>query len=85
MDCSTPGFPVHHQLPDLTQTHVHRVGDAIVPFSSHLQSFPASCLTPQEMERGPVMSTGPSSGLWLPPVATEGENPSWEPFPGPGL
>ena len=29
MDCSTPGFPVHHQLLKLTQTHVHRVGDAI--------------------------------------------------------
>ena len=29
MCCSTPGFPVHHQLPELTQTHVHRVGDAI--------------------------------------------------------
>ena len=25
-DCSTPGFPVHHQLPELAQTHVHRVG-----------------------------------------------------------
>ncbi|XDA78848.1 hypothetical protein R6Z07M_008863 [Ovis aries] len=32
MDCSTPGFPVHHQLPELTQIHVHRVGDAIQPF-----------------------------------------------------
>ena len=31
MDCSTPGFPVHHQLPKLTQTHAHRVGDAIQP------------------------------------------------------
>ena len=31
MDCRTPGFPVHHQLPELTQTHVHRVGDAIQP------------------------------------------------------
>ena len=31
MDCSTPGFPEHHQLPELTQTHVHRVGDAIQP------------------------------------------------------
>ena len=45
MDCSRPGFPVHHQLPELTQTHVHRVGDSIqpsvVPFSSCLQSFPA--------------------------------------------
>ena len=29
MDWSTSGFPVHHQLPELTQTHVHRVGDAI--------------------------------------------------------
>ena len=31
MDCSTPGFPVYHQLPELTQTHVHRVSDAIQP------------------------------------------------------
>ena len=29
MDCSTPGFPVHHQLPELAQAHVHCVGDAI--------------------------------------------------------
>ena len=29
MDCRTPGFPVHHQLPALAQTHVHRVDDAI--------------------------------------------------------
>ena len=28
---STPGFPVHHHLPEFTQTHVHRVGDAIQP------------------------------------------------------
>ena len=31
MDCSMPGLPVHHQLPELTQTHVHQVGDAIQP------------------------------------------------------
>ena len=31
MDCSTPGLPVHHQLPELTQTHAHQVGDAIQP------------------------------------------------------
>ena len=31
MDCSTPGLPVHHQLPELTQTHVHQGGDAIQP------------------------------------------------------
>ena len=48
MECSTAGFPVHHQLPELTQTHVHWLGDAIQPshplssLSSHLQSFPAS-------------------------------------------
>ena len=34
MDCSTPGFPVHHQLPELTKSHVHQVSDAIQP--SHL-------------------------------------------------
>ena len=39
MDCSTPGFPVHHQLLELAQTHVHRVGDAIQP--SHPLSFPS--------------------------------------------
>ena len=31
MDCSMPGLPVHHQLPEFTQTHVHWVGDAIQP------------------------------------------------------
>ena len=47
MNCSTPGLPVHHQLLVFTQTHVHRVGDAIQPssvtcFSSCPQSLPAS-------------------------------------------
>ena len=38
MNRSTPGLPVHHQLPEFTQTHVHRVSDAIQPVmpSSHL-------------------------------------------------
>ena len=39
MNCSTPGLPVHHQLPEFTQTHVHRVGDAIQP--SHPLSSPS--------------------------------------------
>ena len=39
MDCSTPDFPVHHQLPEFTQTHVHWVGDAIQP--SHPLSSPS--------------------------------------------
>ena len=46
MNRSTPGLPVHHHLPEFTQTHVHRVGDAIsssvFPFSSCPQSLPAS-------------------------------------------
>ena len=39
MDRSTPGLPVHHQLPEFTQTHVHRVSDAIQP--SHPLSSPS--------------------------------------------
>ena len=48
MNGSTPGLPVHHQLLEFTQAHIHRVGDAIHPchplssFSSGLRSFPAS-------------------------------------------
>ena len=38
MNCSMPGLPVHHQLPEFTQTHVHRVSDAIQP--SHPLSSP---------------------------------------------
>ena len=56
MNCSTPGLPVHYQLPEFTQTHVHRVGDAIqlshplsspsppAPNPSQHQSFPMSQL-----------------------------------------
>ena len=40
MDCSTPGFPAHHQLPELIQTHVYQVSDAIQP------SHPLSSLFP---------------------------------------
>ena len=43
MDCSTPGFPILHQLPELAQTHVHRVSDAIQP--SHPLSFPSPAFT----------------------------------------
>ena len=39
LDCSMPGLPVHHQLPELVQTHVHQVGDAIQP--SHPLSSPS--------------------------------------------
>ena len=40
MNCSTPGLPIHHQHPEFTQTHVHRVSDAIQP------SHPLSCPSP---------------------------------------
>ena len=40
MNCSMPGLPVHHQLPEFTQTHVHRVSDAIQP------SYPLSSPSP---------------------------------------
>ena len=40
MNHSTPGLPIHHQLPEFTQTHVHRVSDAIQP------SHPGSSLSP---------------------------------------
>ena len=65
MDYSTPGFPVHHQLPELAQTHVHRISDAIqpshhFPFSSCLQSFPASESFPMSQF---FTSGGPSIGV----------------------
>ena len=41
MDCSTPGFPVHHKLLELTQAHVDQVGDAIQPRHPHLLSSPS--------------------------------------------
>ena len=48
MNCSTPGLPVHHQLLEFTQTHVHSrwchpaISSSVIPFSFCLQSFPAS-------------------------------------------
>ena len=42
MDCSTPGFPVHHQLPLLSQTHIHWVSDVIQPFHPLLSASPAA-------------------------------------------
>ena len=52
MDCGTPGFPVYHQLPEFTQTHVHWVGDAIQlshplssPWVSEVSEVAQSCPT----------------------------------------
>ena len=46
MNCTTPCLPVHHQLLEFTQTHVHRVGDAIQP--SHPLSFPSPAPNPSQ-------------------------------------
>jgi len=83
MNRSTPGLPVHHQLPEFTQTHVHRVGDAIqpshpvVPFSSCPQSLPASEYFPmsQLFEWG-GQSTGVSALASFLPKNTQGWSPS---------
>ena len=66
-DCSMPGLPVHHQLLEFAQAHVHRVGDTIssyiVPFSSCLQSFPASGSFPMSQFLCPS-----SIGAWMKPA-----------------
>ena len=49
MDCSMPGFPVHHQLPELAQAHVHQVGDTIQPSHPLISpSTPAFNLSQQQ-------------------------------------
>ena len=48
MDCSMPGFPVHHQLPALAQTHVPRAGDAIQPSPLSSPSPPAFSLSQRQ-------------------------------------
>ena len=50
MDCSTPGFPVLHHLPEFAQTHVHRVGDAIQP------SHPLSPTSPPALSLSQLQS-----------------------------
>ena len=46
MDCSTPGFSVHHQLPELVQTHIHWVSDAIQPSHLLLSPSPPAAIFP---------------------------------------
>ena len=79
MNRSMPGLPVHHQLPEFTQTDVHWVGDAIQPshpvisFSSHLQSFPASgSLQMSQLFTSGGQSIGVSASTSVLPVNTQG-------------
>ena len=74
MNHSMPSLPVHHQLPEFTQTHVHWVGDAIQPFC--LQSFPASgsFLMSQFYTSG-GQRIGASASSSVPPMNIRGWSP----------
>ena len=58
MNHSTPGLPVHHHLPEFTQTHVHRVGDAFQP------SHPLSSPSPPAPQSLPASESFPMSQLF---------------------
>ena len=82
MNSSTPGFPVHHHLPEFTQTHVHWVGDApaisssVVPFSSCPQSLPASGSCPMsQLFAWGSQSTGVSALASFLPKKSQGWSP----------
>ena len=83
MNCSTPGLHVHHQLPEFTQTHIHRISDAIqpshplvVPFSSCPQSLPASGSFPKsELFSWGGQSIGVSASASVLPVNTQDWSP----------
>ena len=79
MNRSPPGLPVHHQLPEFTQTHVHRVGDAIQPshpLSSCPQSLPASESFPMsQLFAWSGQSTGVSALASFLPKNTQGWSP----------
>ena len=83
MNLSTPGFPVHHQLLEFTQTHVHWVGDAIqpshpvVPFSSCPQSFRASESFPMSQL---FTSGGQSIGVSASTSVLPMNNQDWSPL-----
>ena len=62
MDCSTPGFPVLHQLPELAQTHVHWVGDAIKPSHPLLSPSPAALNLSQQLGAFPTTPFFASGG-----------------------
>ena len=83
MDCSTPGLPIHHQLPEFTQTHVHWVSDAhptisssVIPFSSCPQSFQASGSFPvSQLFASGGQSTGVLTSTSVLPMNTQDWSP----------
>ena len=83
MNRSTPGLPVHHQLLEFTQTHVHRVSDhpaissSVVPFSSCPQSLLASESFPMsQLFAWGGQSTGASASASFLPKKSQGWSPS---------
>ena len=97
MNCSMPGLPVYHQLPESTQTHVHWVGDAIQP--SHplsspsppaLKSFPASgSFQMSQLSASGGQRIGVSASKSVPPMNTQDWSPlgwtSWISLQSKGL
>ena len=61
MDCSTPGFHAHHQLPELFQTHVHRIGDPIQPSHPLSSPFPPA-FNPSQNQSFPMSQFFTSCG-----------------------
>ena len=78
MNCSTPGLPIHHQLPELTQTHVHpAISSSVIPFSSCPQSLPASESFPMsQLSAWGGPSTGVSGLASFLPKNTQDQSPS---------
>ena len=88
MNRSMPGLPVHHHLPQFTQTHVHCIDDAIQPsyplspsFSFCLQSFPASVSFPMsQLFASGGQSIGISASISVLPMNTQDLSPlGWTP------
>ena len=74
MDCSTPGFPVHHQLPELAQTHVHQVSDA----TNHLTLCHPFLLLPSIFPGFRVFFNESALHIWWPKYWSFGISPSNE-------
>ena len=72
MDCSMPGFPVHHQLPELAQTHVHWVSDAIQPSCSLLPPSPHQGLFRCQFFASGGQSIGASASASVLPMSIQG-------------
>ena len=89
MECNIPGLPVHHQLPEFTQIHVPlsrwchpTISSSVIPFSSHLQSFPASgSFQMSQFFASGGQSIGASASAPVPPVNIQG----WFPLGFTGL